>query len=387
MRQLSIVSIAGLLGASCAFSAAAQSGEEGMSPFSAIDAYLTYTALESEVSAQGVDDSDIGAGMRLRMGLGSLFFVEGAFQSVNIDNAEQRDGTTPEGSSRRLREQYFDGGIRYSFGENDVITPFLSVGNFDSEVRIIGVSGATADESSSSISYRGGVNWVVIPNLHVAATYRLANDFDFGELEEILGSVAFQISNSFAVIGEYRMAEYDLDEGGDYTADDIRLGFRYSFRGPQSDPLLLIGGGWVARSARQLLVLYYSRNGGTASLAREVARGVEGVRGCEAQLRTVPPVSPDSEASVSEIPDDGPPYASHDELAACDGLLLGSPTRFGNMAAPLKHFLDGTASLWMSGALKRQAGRCFHFDSESARRTGKHVVEHDPASDASRYGH
>ncbi|MBY8966068.1 outer membrane beta-barrel protein [Algiphilus sp.] len=236
MRQLSIVSIAGLLGASCAFSAAAQSGEEGMSPFSAIDAYLTYTALESEVSAQGVDDSDIGAGMRLRMGLGSLFFVEGAFQSVNIDNAEQRDGTTPEGSSRRLREQYFDGGIRYSFGENDVITPFLSVGNFDSEVRIIGVSGATADESSSSISYRGGVNWVVIPNLHVAATYRLANDFDFGELEEILGSVAFQISNSFAVIGEYRMAEYDLDEGGDYTADDIRLGFRYSFRGPQSDP-------------------------------------------------------------------------------------------------------------------------------------------------------
>lgn len=236
MRQLSIVSIAGLLGASAAFSASAQVGDEGMSPFSAIDAYLTYTALESEASEQGVDDSDIGAGMRLRMGLGSLLFVEGAFQSVNIDNAEQRDGTTPEGSSRRLREQYFDGGIRYGIGENDVITPFLSVGSFDTEVRIIGASGATADESSSSISYRGGVNWVVIPNLHVAATYRIANEFDFGELEEILGSVAFQISNSFAVIGEYRMAEYDLDEGGDYTADDIRLGFRYSFRGPQGDP-------------------------------------------------------------------------------------------------------------------------------------------------------
>lgn len=115
----------------------------------------------------------------------------------------------------------------------------------------------------------------------------------------------------------------------------------------------------MARSARQLLVLYYSRNGGTASLAREVARGVEGVRGCEAQLRTVPPVSPDSEASVSEIPDDGPPYASHDELAACDGLLLGSPTRFGNMAAPLKHFLDGTASLWMSGALNGKPAGVF----------------------------
>lgn len=235
MRHLSIVSIAGLIGASCAFSAHAQGGEEGMSPFSSIDAYLTYTALESGFSEMGVDDSDIGAGMRLRMGLGSLLFVEGAFQSVNIDNAEQRDGNTPEGSSRRLREQYFDGGIRYGIGENDVITPFVSVGNFDTEVRIIAGSGAAAEVSSSSISYRGGVNWVVLPNLHVAATYRLANEFDFGELEEILGSVAFQFTNSFAVIGEYRMAEYDLDDGGDYTADDIRLGFRYSFRGAQDD--------------------------------------------------------------------------------------------------------------------------------------------------------
>lgn len=235
MRQLSIVSIAGLLGASGVFSAQAQGLEEGMSPFSSIDAYLTYTTLESGFSEMGVDDSDIGAGMRLRMGLGSLLFVEGAFQSINIDNAEQRDGNTPEGSSRRLREQYFDGGIRHSFGENDILTPFLSVGNFDTEVRIIGVSGATADVSSSSIAYRGGLNWVVIPNLHVAATYRIANEFDFGELEEILGSVAYQLTNSFAVFGEYRMAEYDLDDGGDYTADDIRLGLRFSFRGPQDD--------------------------------------------------------------------------------------------------------------------------------------------------------
>ena len=115
----------------------------------------------------------------------------------------------------------------------------------------------------------------------------------------------------------------------------------------------------MARSARRLLVLYYSRNGGTALLAREVARGVERVKGCEALLRTVPAVSPDTEASAPEVPEDGPPYASHEELAACDGLLLGSPTRFGNMAAPLKYFLDGTASLWMSGALSGKPAGVF----------------------------
>lgn len=235
MRQLSIVSIAGLLGASCAFSAHAESYGEGMSPFSSIDAYLTYTALENSASPVGVDDSDIGAGMRLRMGLGDLLFVEGAFQSVNIDNAEQRNGNAPQGTSRRLREQYFDGGIRYSFGENDIITPFVSVGNFDTEVRVIAADGTTGEDSSSSIAYRAGVNWVVMRNLHAMATYRLANEFDFGELQEILGSVTFQLTNSFAVFGEYRMAEYDLDDGGDYSADDIRLGLRFSFRGSQDD--------------------------------------------------------------------------------------------------------------------------------------------------------
>lgn len=98
-------------------------------------------------------------------------------------------------------------------------------------------------------------------------------------------------------------------------------------------------------------MLYYSRQGGTARLAREIARGVESVKGCEALVRTVPPVSAAHEETAPAIPEDGPPYATHDELAACHGLLLGSPTRFGNMAAPLKYFLDGTASLWMSGAL------------------------------------
>ena len=101
----------------------------------------------------------------------------------------------------------------------------------------------------------------------------------------------------------------------------------------------------------EILVLYYSRNGSTAELARQVCRGVESVAGVSARLRTVPAVSTVIEAPAPQVPPSGAPYATHAELAACDGLILGSPTRFGNMAAPLKHFLDGTASSWVSGDL------------------------------------
>ena len=99
-----------------------------------------------------------------------------------------------------------------------------------------------------------------------------------------------------------------------------------------------------------VLVLYYSRHGATAEMARQVARGIE-QSGCEARLRTVPAVSADHEASAPPVPDSGAPYASLDDLAGCAGLALGSPTRFGNMAAPLKYFLDGTSGLWIEGAL------------------------------------
>ena len=99
-----------------------------------------------------------------------------------------------------------------------------------------------------------------------------------------------------------------------------------------------------------VLILYYSRTGGVARLAQQVARGVEGA-GLQARLRTVPPVSPDHEASAPPVPDSGAPYATLDDLAGCAGLALGSPTRFGNMAAPLKYFLDQSSDLWMSGAL------------------------------------
>jgi NAD(P)H dehydrogenase (quinone) len=101
----------------------------------------------------------------------------------------------------------------------------------------------------------------------------------------------------------------------------------------------------------EILVLYYSRHGNTADMARRVARGVEEVPGMQARLRTVPPVSTVCEATVDSIPESGPPYADMDDLKRCAGLAMGSPTRFGNMAAPLKYFLDQTSGLWLSGAL------------------------------------
>ncbi|MGH8455196.1 MAG: NAD(P)H:quinone oxidoreductase [Nevskiales bacterium] len=101
----------------------------------------------------------------------------------------------------------------------------------------------------------------------------------------------------------------------------------------------------------EILVLYYSRYGATAEMARLVARGIESVSGCAARVRTVPPVSAECEAVKPEIPESGPPYATLDDLKQCAGLALGSPTRFGNMAAPLKYFLDSTGGLWLSGAL------------------------------------
>ena len=99
-----------------------------------------------------------------------------------------------------------------------------------------------------------------------------------------------------------------------------------------------------------VLILYYSRNGHVKMLADQIALGVEGA-GMEARLRTVPAISTVCEVSESDIPDQGDIYCSQQDLADCSGLLLGSPTRFGNMAAPLKYFIDGTAGLWMNGAL------------------------------------
>jgi NAD(P)H dehydrogenase (quinone) len=109
----------------------------------------------------------------------------------------------------------------------------------------------------------------------------------------------------------------------------------------------------------EILVLYYSRDGATAELARQVCRGVEAVAGCSARLRTVPPVAPATAVASPPVPQSGAPYARLEDLTECAALLMGSPTRFGNMAAPLKHFLDGTSGLWLSGALDGKPAAVF----------------------------
>ncbi|MEO8307437.1 MAG: NAD(P)H:quinone oxidoreductase [Pseudomonadota bacterium] len=101
----------------------------------------------------------------------------------------------------------------------------------------------------------------------------------------------------------------------------------------------------------EILVLYYSRTGMTAQLARQVCRGVESVAGARARLRTVPAVSAESERPVTNVPDSGAPFATIEDLRDTDGLALGSPTRFGNMAAPMKHYIDQGSALWVQGAL------------------------------------
>ncbi|MDB5862469.1 MAG: putative flavoprotein [Betaproteobacteria bacterium] len=109
----------------------------------------------------------------------------------------------------------------------------------------------------------------------------------------------------------------------------------------------------------EVLVLYYSRRGAVREMAQLVARGVGEVHGAEAKVRTVPAVSPVSEATAPPVPDDGPPYVELADLQACAALALGSPTRFGNMAAPLKHFLDCTSALWLNGALAGKPAAVF----------------------------
>ncbi|NUO72514.1 MAG: NAD(P)H:quinone oxidoreductase [Frateuria sp.] len=110
--------------------------------------------------------------------------------------------------------------------------------------------------------------------------------------------------------------------------------------------------------SQSILVLYYSRSGHTAQLARLIARGVEEA-GLEARLRQVPPVAPVTEVAQPPEPDEGAPYVRREDLAQCAGLALGSPTRFGNMAAPLKHFLDSTGAEWASGTLAGKPAAVF----------------------------
>lgn len=109
----------------------------------------------------------------------------------------------------------------------------------------------------------------------------------------------------------------------------------------------------------EILILYYSRGGSVARLARQIARGVEEVDGLSARLRTVPPVAVVTQTAAPPVPDDGAPYVEKHDLAECAGLILGSPTRFGNMAAPLKHFIDTLSAEWASGTLAGKPAAVF----------------------------
>ena len=108
-----------------------------------------------------------------------------------------------------------------------------------------------------------------------------------------------------------------------------------------------------------ILVLYYSQHGSTQALAQAIARGIESVPGAQARLRTVPKVATVTQIATPPVPDAGAPYVELADLNECIGLALGSPTRFGNMAAPMKYFLDGTAALWMQGALAGKPAAVF----------------------------
>jgi len=111
--------------------------------------------------------------------------------------------------------------------------------------------------------------------------------------------------------------------------------------------------------AADILVLYYSRHGATRRLAELIAQGVDAVPRAAARLRTVPPVAPTTEVAAPPVPPEGSPYVELSDLEHCAGLALGSPTRFGNMAAPLKHFIDSTAGLWLSGKLAGKPAALF----------------------------
>ena len=109
----------------------------------------------------------------------------------------------------------------------------------------------------------------------------------------------------------------------------------------------------------EILVLYYSRGGSVARLARQIARGIGEVEGMSARIRTVPPVAAVTQSAAPPVPDEGAPYVEAHDLDECTGLILGSPTRFGNMAAPLKHWIDGLGAQWTSGTLVGKPAAAF----------------------------
>ena len=134
-----------------------------------------------------------------------------------------------------------------------------------------------------------------------------------------------------------------------------------------------------------ILVLYYSHRGSVREMAQWIARGIEEIHGASARLRTVPRVTSVVEGAQPGIPPSGPPYCELRDLEECVGLALGSPTRFGNMAAPMKHFWDGTSDLWLKGTLAGKPGGAVYFHREPARRPGDDFGFDDVAAASPRH--
>ena len=122
----------------------------------------------------------------------------------------------------------------------------------------------------------------------------------------------------------------------------------------------------------KILIVYYSRHGGVAGMAEQISNGVDSIESCEAVIRCLPDVSPSNEQSEATVPESGVPYARVSELESCAGLILGSPGYFGNMAAPMKHFLDQTSRLWLSGSLIGKPGAV--FTATSSQHGGQETV-------------
>ena len=181
----------------------------------------------AEAHAKPHATADIGGGMRLRMGFGDLFFIDGGFNSVSVDNPELSSGGSAQDVSVRFREQHIAGGLRYALFD-DALVPYITVGEYRPRIR---VSGPDSSEriSDSSLIFGAGVHYTIMTALHVVGSYRRADDLDQGEFEEIEVGGAYQFARSLAIFAPYRMGGLSFDNGTGFDSDDIRLGLRFSF--------------------------------------------------------------------------------------------------------------------------------------------------------------
>lgn len=233
MRSISIVSLVGAFAVGISSAAYADEAHQGMSPFSAVDAFVTHSSLEGS-GGTDIDDSDIGGGLRLRMGFGDLFFVEGGFQSVSINNPELSDGSSVQGGTLRFRDQYFSGGLRYALLDDRLI-PYLSVGEYRTRTRFNDGDGNSVRVADSSLIAAVGLHYKIVPGLHLMGQYRRADDLNNGDFDELSAGVAYQFARSLGVFAEYRRPDFDFDDAGEFKVDEFRLGLRFSFAADPSD--------------------------------------------------------------------------------------------------------------------------------------------------------